>query len=296
MALRGRIFLASAFVAMVSLAAALQFVTGRVNEQAETELGRGLERAALLVGEEHASRLGTLEVQARLLADLPTLKASVATGDPATVALLASDLRVRARADVIGVASAEGRSLAWVGDDPARVSPPRLPGEEGSTFLAASHAILQIVTVSILVGPAPPERLGALSLGVRLDEARVRQFEAVTDARVAFALSGRIVASTLKSEATAALDRLPPSSGPVALMVDGEEYLVTRRALTSDPAGPVAFILLSRSERLAVLRSLRAALFGAGIIAVALALGLSWAVARTVSHPLAEYSPRPCGR
>ena len=212
----------------------------------------------------------------------------MATGDPATVALLASDLRVRARADVIGVASAEGRSLAWVGDDPARVSPPRLPGEEGSTFLAASHAILQIVTVSILVGPAPPERLGALSLGVRLDEARVRQFEAVTDARVAFALSGRIVASTLKSEATAALDRLPPSSGPVALMVDGEEYLVTRRALTSDPAGPVAFILLSRSERLAVLRSLRAALFGAGIIAVALALGLSWAVARTVSHPLAE--------
>lgn len=288
MALRGRIFLASAFVAMVSLAAALQFVTGRVNDQAEIELRHGLDRAARLVEEEHASRLGTLEVQARLLADLPTLKASVATGDPATVALLARDLRDRARADIIGVASAEGRSLAWVGEDLAGWSPRRLPGEEGSAFLAAPHAILQVVTVSILVGPDPPERLGALSLGARLDEDRVRQFEAVTDARVAFALGGHVVASSLDEKATAALDLLPPSTGPVAMVVEGEEYLVTRRALTSGPAGPVALILLSRSERLAVLRSLRAALFGAGIIAVALALGLSWAVARTVSHPLAE--------
>lgn len=288
MALRGRIFLASAFVAMVSLAAALRFVTARVNEQAEIELRRGLERAALLVGEEHASRLATLEVQARLIADLPTLKASVATGDPDTVARLARDLRVRARADVIGVAGADGQSLTWVGNDAAGLSMPGPSGEEGSAFVAASHAILQIVTVSILVGPDPPERLGALSLGVRLDEARVRQFEAVTDARVAFALGGRIVASSLKGETNAALDRLPPGDGPVPLELEGEEYLVTRRSLTPNPGGPVALILLSRSERLAVLRSLRAALAGAGIIAVALALGLSWAVARTVSHPLAE--------
>jgi signal transduction histidine kinase len=288
MGLRGRVFLASAFVAVVSLSAALQMVTARVGEQAEAELHRGLDRAALLVGEEHASRLGTLEVQARLLADLPTLKASVATGDRATVAVLATDLRERARADVIGVASANGLPLAWVGDDAAGLSPKTPPTQEGSFFLAAPHAVLQVVAVSILVGPDPPERLGTLSLGVHLDDARVRRFEAVTDARVAFALGGRVLASSLMAESNAALEKLPETAGPLALLVEGEEYLVARRALTAEPGGPVALILLSRSERLAVLRSLRTALASAAIVAVALALGLSWAVARTVSHPLAE--------
>jgi signal transduction histidine kinase len=293
LALRGRIFLASAFVAVVSLAAALQLVTRRVSDQAEAELRHGLERATRLAVEEHASRLDTLAVQARLLADLPTLKAALATGDPPTVTALAADLRARARADVIGVAGARGEPLAWVGDDPALrpargPEPPAGTGGEGPVFLVAPDAVLQVVTVPILVGPDPPERLGALSLGVRLDAARARQFEAVTDARVAFALGGLILASSLPAGAHAALEALPATPQPGALSVDGEEYVVARRALTADPAGPVAFILLSRSERLAVLRSFRTALLGAAIVAVALALGLSWAVARTVSRPLAQ--------
>ena len=290
LALRGRIFLACALVAVVSLAAALRLVTRSVSEQAEAELHRALDRAARLVGGEHAARLDSLALQARLLADLPTLKAAVATGDPPTVAPLAADLRTRARADVIGVAGANGLRLAWVGADaaldPAVASLP--PRDGTSTFLAAPHAILQVVTVPILVGPDPPEQLGSLSLGVRLDAERARQIEAVTDARVAFALGGRILASSLPLGAHSALERVPATSQPVTLRVGEAEYLVAQRALTADSAGPVAFILLSRSERLAVLRSFRAALAGAGIVAVALALGLSWAVARTVSRPLAE--------
>jgi len=288
MGLRGRIFLASAFVAVVSLAAVLQLVTRRVSEQAEAELRRGLDRAALLVTAEHASRLGALEIQARLLADLPTLKASVSTGDPATISRLATDLRGRAGVDVMGVADARGRTVAWIGDGGAGspASPETL--EEGSIFLSAPGAVLQIVTVPILLGPDPPERLGALSLGSKLDESKVRQFESVTDARVAFALGGRIVASTLPPEANTALEALPPSSGPVAVMAEGGEYLAARRALTEIVEGPAAFILVSRTERLAILRSLRAALASAGLVALALALGLSWAVARTVSRPLAN--------
>lgn len=286
--LRGRVFLASALVAVVSLGAALQLVTRRVSEQAEAELGRGLDRAALLVAEEHASRLGTLDVQARLLADLPTLKASVATDDRDTVTRLATDLRNRAGVDVLGIANAAGRTLAFVGDNPEVQGAPLLTRDGGPVFLAAPHAVLQVVTVPVLVGPDPPERLGSLSLGSRLDEARVRRFEAVTDARVAFALDGRILASSLPAEAHTALEGLKATSVSTAITVDGEEYAVTRRALTAAPGGPEAFILLSRSQRLSVLSGLRAALASAGLVAVALALGLSWAVARTVSRPLAE--------
>ena len=58
------------------------------------------------------------------------------------------------------------------------------------TFLSTPRAVLEVVTVPITVGPAPREPLGALSLGFALDDALARQFKAVTDSEVAFALGG----------------------------------------------------------------------------------------------------------
>jgi hypothetical protein len=51
--LRSRVFAATTVVAVVPLAAALLFVTGRVGQQAEADLTRGLDEAARLVGQYH---------------------------------------------------------------------------------------------------------------------------------------------------------------------------------------------------------------------------------------------------
>ena len=97
--LRGRIFLASALVAVLSVAFAIQFVRRRVADEADAELRRSLDRAARLVEQHHASRLEALTAQARLIADLPTLAAAVDTGHPPTVEPIAQDLMTRARSD-----------------------------------------------------------------------------------------------------------------------------------------------------------------------------------------------------
>ena len=113
--LRNRVFLASAVVAVLSIAFALQFVTNRVAGEAEAELERGLSDAGSLLEQHLASRAETLTLVARLVADLPKLKAAVETGDPPTVQPIADEYRAQARADSLAVSDGEGRLLAQSG-------------------------------------------------------------------------------------------------------------------------------------------------------------------------------------
>jgi len=83
--LRNRVFFASVLVAVASLAFALRYVTHRATRSAETELKRDVDDAAALVGRTYGSRLDALRTMARLVADLPVLKAAAATGDTPTV-------------------------------------------------------------------------------------------------------------------------------------------------------------------------------------------------------------------
>ncbi len=83
-----------------------------------------------------------------------------------------------------------------------------LRGEEVTTFRTAARGVLQVITVPIVVGPAPQETLGALSLGFALDDGLAQQFKGVTDSEVAFAFGGRVRASTLPGRDDALLSTL----------------------------------------------------------------------------------------
>ena len=83
--LQNRIFLASATVAVLSIAFPIHFVTTRLEREVEAELERGLGESASLVEQQHAARLQALVLMARLIADLPKLKAAVDTNEPTTV-------------------------------------------------------------------------------------------------------------------------------------------------------------------------------------------------------------------
>lgn len=291
--LRNRIFLASALVAVISVGFAIQFVMRPVADEAEAELLRDLDRAARLVEQHHASRLETLAAHARLIADLPTLKAAMATGDPPTVLPIAQQCRARARSDLLAVTSAQGTVLAWVGEATEPVGADALlqalGGREVTTFQPTPHGVLQVITVPITVGPVPHEVLGTLSLGFALDDGLARQFKAVTDSEVAFALGGRVRALTLPDRDAQALTRLIAAAGAEVVTIEGGEYLgVSRRLSAEAGTGPVAIILRSRAERLQLLRTLRTALLGGSLVGLLVAVMLSYVVAGTVTRPLAD--------
>ena len=277
--LRSRVFAATAVVAVLPLAAAVLFVTGRVAQQAEVELTRGLEEAARLVGQYHRSLIETATERASLIADLPRLKAAVATRDPPTVEDLAREYRASVRADVFAVIDRNGRTLASLGAEAASWA-----AGTRAAYHVERGRLLETVSVPILLGE-PPELLGHLTLGVALDDAFAGRLNALTGSHVAVVQAGRVYASSLPRELDAAL--AGAQAGQRSLDLAGEDYAATRATLGDVAGAPQVLVLRSRAEALRPLRTLRDALGIAAVVAVAVSLLLSWALARTVTRPLA---------
>jgi signal transduction histidine kinase len=292
--LKTRIFLSSTLVAVLSVVLAMQFVTSRVAREAEAELRRGLVEGGTLVERHHASRVERLQVLARLVADLPKLKAAVETGDPPTVAPLAEDYRSRVGAQFFAVTDRAGHELVALGAPGSgrdRPPPPAvrtaLQGREALTFRTRPEPALEVLTVPIVIEAGPREVLGTLSVGFALDAALAAEFGAVSQSDIALLLDERVVASTLPREHDAAL-RAAHTAHALLLTLGGEEYVALERPLAAEGQSPrpAILILRSRTERLQFLRTFRTGLLIAAFVAVGLAVLLSYGVARTVTHPL----------
>ncbi len=277
--LRSRVFAATAVVAVVPLAAAVLFVTGRVAQEAEAELTRGLEEAARLVGQYHRTLIQTATERASLIADLPKLKAAVATGDPPTVEQVAREYRTSVRSDLFAVMDREGRALAALGAPAAG-----WPASGKAAYSVEDGRLLETVSVPIGLGEQSPELLGHLTLGVALDDAFATRLNALTGSHVAVVRAGRVIATPLPRERDAAR---VGQAGERSLDVAGEDYAATRATLGDVAGAPQVLVLRSRAEALRPLRTLRDALGIAAVVAVAVSLLLSWALARTVTRPLA---------
>jgi signal transduction histidine kinase len=298
--LKTRIFLSSALVAVLSVAFAVRFVSSRVAREAEDDLRRGLTEAGTLVEQNQAARVDTLRIMARLVADLPKLKAAVDTSDPITVRPLAEDYKAqlaagRLTADLFAVTDRSGRELVALGA-PASTGPPSpavrlaLAGNEPMTFRTAPAPALQVITVPIFIEfeAGPRDVMGTLSVGFALDNTLATQLAGVTQSHVALAVPGRVLASTLPREHDAELARRAGQPGISMVTLAGNDYVVLERPLTAtgEAGVPVVLILRSRTERLQFLRTFRAGLFVAALVAVLVAVLLSYGIARTVTGPL----------
>ena len=290
--LTNRIFLASALLAVLCIGAAVFVIRARISRDAERELERGLTEAAVLVERHRATLSETFTLAARLTADLPKLKAAVATDHPPTVAPLAEDYRARVRSDVFVVTNRDGVVLAAVGTGASPAEPEAvrraLGGEETVSFRPHPKGVLQVVTVPILIEQPTPEILGTLSLGFVLDDDLARRLARITETDLAFALQGQVLASSLPAADRPVLATLLASTGMSSLSLGDDEYLALAHPVPGPEAGgPATLVLRSRTARLRLLRGINLVLAGAALMAVLMATLLSYAVARTVTRPLA---------
>lgn len=286
--LRSRVFLASALAALLTAAVAIPVVTGRVAQEADAELRRDLARSARLVTQQLAARATQASLAAHLVADLPLLKAAVETGDAPTVAPIAADHRARLQADFLAVADRRGRVLAALGAGPAPAAAAlerALSGADVVTYEALPHGLLRILSVPISLGRDGGERLGVLSVGFAVDDALAREFKTLTECDLLFVRHGSVAASTLPREHDATLARAALAEfTPVRLGTD--EYLGQAQVIADGGEAPLALVLRSRSDLLAVLRALRTRLLAATGLALLVALLSSYVVARSVTGPL----------
>ncbi len=296
--LTNRIFLACTLLVTVALALAFAYLYWRTSEDARTELARELDESGILVQEYQASLTDTFARMSRLVADLPKLKAAVATADPPTVQPLADDYRRQIAADVLILTSRTGAVLATSG-----VSLTAIPAEarepstnELATFWLLSHGLLEITSVPVLLdgdpNGTPPDILGRLTVGFLLDGSRAQQLKRLTGSEIAFLAGHRVVASTLDPASLSAIAASPRPEGKLDLSLNGEEWVAISRPLAlqsgaaPDTLAPMAFVLRSRTARLRLLGTIRSGLVGALVVAVLFATILSYAVARTMTRPL----------
>lgn len=301
--LQSRIFIASAMLAVLSIGTAIYLVSRRVTRQVESSLHNEIAAAGTLVGQFRRARTQNLELTARLVADAPRLKAAVDTNDPATVQDTANDYRGQLDSAVLIITGKTGRTLATIGT-PARTAGGLLEpsvitraveGREGSALIPQPDGILQLVTVPMTIGLERPDLLGTLSVGFLLDDRFAAQLKEVTGSDIAFAVDGRVVSATLSAADRDALASVLRTEHPVAdVALHGEEFSVLPMALTSstggpgDPGtGPMALVLRSRTEQLRFLDEIHTELALTALVAVGLATLLSFAVARTITRPLA---------
>ena len=291
--LTNRIFLASAALAVVSIGAAVYFVSRTTTRQAEAELQRGLLEAGTLVDQQTAALAQNLTVMARLVADSPKFKAAIDTGDPPTVQPIALDYQKQLGSALVVVTNRKGDVLATVGS--LDVSPEaigRLPeirtalaGKESSGVWAQSNGALQVVSVPVAIGIDRPELMGTLTVGYRLDEALAEQFKRETQSDIAFSVDGQIKASTLSDRDS--LASLLNTEHVQTISVGGNEYVALKRPLAPASASASVLLLRSRTERLRFLNAIHTGLAVMAMVAVLAATILSYAVARTITRPIA---------
>jgi signal transduction histidine kinase len=281
--LRSRVFAATALVAVLPTAIALGLATRQVTQQAEADLRRGLEETAQLVEQYHRTRLELARDRAALVADLPMLKAAINESDPPTAEPVARDYRDRVRSDVLVLTDREGRTLVSLGADASGWKDLAQP------FRVERGRLLETVDAPIVLErlPEAPETLGHLVLGFALDDAFAARLRALTGSHVAVAMGGRVFASTLPRRHDAALLAVAGGIGVARVDLEGGEHVALGAALGAGEGGPLVLVLRSRAEALRPLSALRAALAVAALVAVGLGLLLSWALARTVTRPLA---------
>lgn len=301
--LTNRIFLAVALLVTLAIGATAAFVTARVTAQAEHDLQRGLVESGAVVARQSEALVERSTLLTRLIADLPKLKAAVATSDPPTVQPLAVEYQAMLpQSSLVVVTDADGRVLASAGA--IAVGGPALPalpsvrpamaGTAASAFLGHPAGILHVLSVPITVGAEPPAVAGTLSVGYLLDETVAADFRGLTGSEIAFSLDGRIRASTLPREAWPAFERTPATTEVSRLTVGRDEFLHLSGPLVPRAAGapsaaepmPRVVVIRSRTEQLRFLGPIRTGIAVTALLTVLLAILLSYAVARTVTRPL----------
>ena len=300
--LTNRIFVASALLAVFTIGVAVYRVNVAVTAQAENELQRGLQEAGTLLEEYRTTLFAHFSRETRLIADLPKLKAALDTKDPATVQPLADEYQRLIGSDLFLLTSPAGQVLAEAG----RLRAPRanpaaeqaireaMQGHEAVSLWHDGGVVLQVVSVPSVLGQV----LGTVSAGFSLDEEAAARFKALTNSEIAFAVDGRIQASTLSPRFNAQLAPLAALGGVRTILLGDSEYVVTSRKLPLAAAAsgtdgahdqsaiPTALILRSRTERLRFLDNVHRELAVTAFLAVLAATLISYAVARTVTRPL----------
>ncbi len=277
--LSARIALLYAGLFAVVLALIISLAAGGLARFAEASAARDLDANARVFDEILAARARQMGDQAAVLARDFGFREAVATGDGATIASALASLEGRVRADAAFVLTLEGEVMAA---DAAGIPEPetlwaRLDAGDTRGIVALDRGLALAAAAPI----EAPDLIGWLVIAQPLDRAELdRLVELAPIALEAEVAEAGTQPEWLRSAASDAVFERDEGARQL--------YHVSDLAVLQDGIAPRLVLRHALDESLAAYASLKWWLIGLALAGVALVLGLSWRVARSVTEPLQQ--------
>src|SRR4029077_8932090 len=142
---------------ILCIATAIFIVNGQVTREAERTLEREIVTTSAQGDQLRSERAQTFTMMARLIADLPKLKAAMPTDDPPTVQDIAGGYQAQLNANLVLVTNNKGQVLYAAGGAPRSAAitanlpaiRDALAGRDTIALLPQPNGILEVVTVPV---------------------------------------------------------------------------------------------------------------------------------------------------
>ena len=257
---------------------------------------------ASLLAFENVQRERELQLSrtAALLAELPTLKASMTTEHALTIQDASEPFWKLAGSDLFLLAKPDGSLLGfhlakpgWDAHVAARDLKSSLERGEDAAWWYAEGQLYRVFLHPITAGTEENQRqLGILAIGYQIDSTMAKQLAIVSGSQIALATGEKIIASTLPTEEEAQLQRwlrqnVKSDTDTHEMTLGSDQYQLASILIQSGPPAPVkCYVLMSLQPVNVFIQRLNRTIFILAISAVVLAAMLLTFVSRTITHPL----------
>ncbi len=278
-----------------------------IRSSVETEINKGLnsdlDHSLSTFRNIAHQRNQMLTREAALLADLPSLKALMASQDVHTIQDGSRQFWTVSGSDFFALSSPAGKLLTHFNrgaplDD--AVVAHSLQGcmssdanSDAPCMIAFNQSLYELSIQPLYFGPpANGSELGYVIIGNAIDQQVAREVSEAAAADVAFLVDGNVSATTLPAA------RLPDfrlrsqsldaaSAAPQKIQLDREAYIAATSSLSAAGQGKVQLVVLKSYDRASdYLRQVNQGVLALGFSALLIGLVLAAAISRTVTRPL----------
>jgi signal transduction histidine kinase len=294
---------------VVAMALVIAIVTGlslllirhRLRAEVANDLSQDLSHSVITFQNLQAERVGALERENSLLAELPTLKALMTSGDDLTIQDGATEFWQLSGNDLFALADPNGRIVAVY----TKGAPPDTTLRQGLKALVASPGKQYLIDGRGLYvcslrplyfgGDEDGTLLGYVVSGVSI-ERTVRQISQPTGVEASFLSGGEVLASTLSPSGQASLATqtglfsAPPQT-PSTVNLGSTRFLAATEDLSAAATSPLELVVLKSFEPAErSINHIDRIVLSAGLLALLSGTALMIALSRLVTRPLEELS------
>jgi len=297
------LILGMALVTLIVTSLCVLVIRYRWRAQVIDDSSQELEHSVIAFQGLQAERMGALERENALLADLPTLKALMTSGDDLTIQNGAVEFWQISGTDLFSLANPDGRIIAAYSKVQSSMSGSTLReglrdllASPGKHYLIDGNALYACSVHPLYFGnDHDGTLLGYVISGVSI-ERTVRQISQPTGVEATFLSSGRIVASTLTPSVQISLENQPfllsgVARSPTAVKLAESQFLAATEDLSTSASSPLKLVVLKSLEPAErSINYIDRMVLSAGLLALLCGTVLMITLSRLVTLPLEELS------